>query len=158
MKRGINLFFWERKVMNRFLFVSLLALAVTTAPAFASCEDGEMMASAAAKKAAAKVAPNCRLAKISEPSDTARGQDFWVSLRCSTQTLNYKVSLQEVEDAVCFVKKVTRVKSSEPVLGPANCPPAGRTINCMPVTTNPLCKPETRKWIRNNCPSVHFLG
>ncbi len=140
--------------MARLFIGSVLAFALSMS-AFAGCEDGESIATQAAKKAATQSRfTNCKLTKISDPIDTKAGQNFRVTLRCSRETPTYLVSLREIEDAVCVVKNVRRVTLSTPIK--FTCP-RGLTLNCTPVTTNPMCHNDWKTWIRNNCPGVRFI-
>jgi len=141
--------------MARLFLGSVLALSLAI-PAFAGCEDGEAMATAAAKTEARKAGiAGCKLSQISDPIDTKAGQDFRVTLRCGRSTPTYHVRLREIEDAVCKVLSVKRVNLSA---APHYTCPRGMMLNCTPpVINNPMCDHDWKAWIRSNCPGVRFI-
>lgn len=137
------------------LFLGSLLVMTLSLSAFAGCEDGESTATDGAKKVAAKTMTGCRLANVSDPIDTARGQDFQVTLRCNGgKSPVYLVSLREIEDAFCVLQKVTRI-TGKPAPIKRTCP-RGTTLDCMPVATNPMCEQTYKAWIKKNCRGVHI--
>jgi hypothetical protein len=149
--------------MSKLLSLGVLVVGLVNAvPSFASCEDGEAMASDAATEAAQHLRLGCRLTKISDPKTTSLGETYVASFRCKSQTIEFRVFLQEIEDAVCTVSSVKRLRKSttpesEEKGGKVTCPPPGTTINCMPITTNPYCVRATRHYVQAHCPGVSFL-
>jgi hypothetical protein len=96
---------------------------------------------------------------VSDPIPTRTGEEYTVEVDCSGRTLTYAVSLHEVEDAVCFAKKVELIKGFGRVgdRHRVRCPAPGTTINCMPPTKNRYCLPRVRRWVQENCPGVHYV-
>lgn len=128
------------------------------------CEDGDSMAMEAAKDAAKRVASRCKVTQISDPKVNSEGEDVWVTLKCPSGQLIYRVTLNQVEDSACYVKKVKRVNQApgpDDTVGiddakPVKCPRPGTVINCFPPTTNPYCRLTVRRWVQAHCAGVRY--
>lgn len=96
--------------MNKVIFLSLVLFSVSNL--FATCEDGEGLASDAAIAHVVKKysysKKSCKAYPYEEENDR-----YAVNVKCKNGYLYfYQVQLKEVEDAYCFVKSVKLVGSN----------------------------------------------
>jgi len=96
--------------------LSLALALVASAGAYASCEEGQSMAEAAAVKVASKTAKRCKADSEVSILLNREELEIWnVTVGCASFVGSnvYEVALTEIEDAFCSVKSVRLVENLE---------------------------------------------